>query len=110
MKKMRGIIIFVVCAGLCVGYYFYLSNYSGEKESIPSEKAQLISKDLDSSYPTTPREVIKFYNRILLFLINLKKLTSQLDLAGTLQRDIRHRHHFRQTVERNRLILKRERN
>ena len=88
MKKMRGIIIFVVCAGLCVGYYFYLSNYSGEKESIPSEKAQLISKDLDSSYPTTPREVIKFYNRILLTLYSEEKLTEEevQKLGGQVQK------------------------
>lgn len=84
MKKLRGILVIVICAGLCVGYYFYLSNYSGEKEKTPSEKAQLISKDLDNFYPTTPREVIKFYNRILLALYSEEKLTEEevQDLGG----------------------------
>lgn len=81
MKKLRGIIVIVICAALCVGYYFYLSNYSREKEKTPTEIAQLISKDLDSSYPTTPREVIKFYNRILLTLYSEEKLEEE-DIQG----------------------------
>lgn len=88
MKTLRGIIIFVICAGLCVGYYFYLNNYSGGKEQTPSETAQLINKDLDSSYPTTPREVIKFYNRILLALYSENKPTDQevADLSSQIQK------------------------
>ena len=68
MKKLRGIIVIVICAALCIGYYCYLSFGDLGKDDEPSEVAQLMGKDLDQSYPTTPREVVKFYNRILLCL------------------------------------------
>ena len=62
-------IITVVCASLVVGYYFYLSHRSvsadEQKVSEQTELEKVISRDLAAKYPQTPREVIKFYNRIL---------------------------------------------
>lgn len=67
MKKngLKSIIIVVFCALLCVGYYFYLNQKTSGKEQELSEADKLISKDLDTSYPKTAREVVKFYNRII---------------------------------------------
>ena len=64
-KNLRVIIVVLICAALCVGYYFYLSNRTARLSGEPTELEMLITKDLESSYPTTPREVMRLYNRIL---------------------------------------------
>ncbi len=62
-------IITIVCVSLIVGYYFYLSRRSFSAEEKPtaeqSELEKVLGRDLVLDYPQTPREVIKFYNRIL---------------------------------------------
>lgn len=67
MKKnsLKTIIVIVVCAGLCLGYYYYLTQRDTGKEKAMTEVEMIISKDLENSYPKTAREVVKFYNRIL---------------------------------------------
>lgn len=67
MKKngIKSILIVVFCACLCVGYFYYLTQKTGGKEAAMKEAEQIISKDLENSYPKTAREVVKFYNRIL---------------------------------------------
>lgn len=64
-KNLKGLILLAVCACLCVGYYFYLNYCEEAKDQLPTEIDEVMAKDLDKSYPSTPREVIKFYNRIL---------------------------------------------
>lgn len=68
MKKLHSIIAIIVCVGLCLGYYFYLSYRDNTKDKEPTEVEQLVNKDLDRSYPSTAREVVRLYNRILLAL------------------------------------------
>lgn len=65
MKNAKYIIIAIACICLlCGGFYLFTNdNPTGEKELTEVEK--IIVKDLDGSYPKTPREVIKFYNRII---------------------------------------------
>lgn len=66
MKKTGIILIGVVCIGLVVGYYYYLSNKDTSDSTEVSEVQKVILKDLTGkSYPATPREVIKLYNRII---------------------------------------------
>lgn len=67
MKKngVKSAIIIVVCAALCLGYYYYLTQKDSGKEPGLSEAEMIISKDLERSYPKTAREVVKFYNQIL---------------------------------------------
>ncbi|TGY96681.1 hypothetical protein E5329_08965 [Petralouisia muris] len=67
MKKngVKSAIIVIVCAALCLGYYYYLTQRDSGKETGLSEVEMIISKDLEKSYPKTAREVVKFYNRIL---------------------------------------------
>ena len=86
MKKIRVIVIGIVCICLVVGYYYYLSNRDGaSKEEELTEVQKVILKDLDGKgYPKTPREVVKFYNRILCCYYNedyteeeFKQLTEQ---------------------------------
>lgn len=67
MKKIRVVVIGIICISLVVGYYYHLSNKSEEaKETDLTEVQKVILKDLDGKeYPETPREVVKLYNRIL---------------------------------------------
>ena len=69
MKKYlkMGIPALLVIA-LLVGCYYYMTH----RKTIAAEDAveitqlqQVLSKQLDSAYPPTPREVVKFYNRII---------------------------------------------
>ena len=68
MKKSRIIIIIVLCVGMLVGGYTYWlnNNSNSSSENVELTKVQqLITKDLEKNYPKTPREVVKFYNRIV---------------------------------------------
>lgn len=79
MKKLRNVIIAVVCIALCVGYYFYLSNGNFKNDEAPTEMEQVMGKDLDKSYPSTAREVVKFYNRILCCLYNEEPTEEEIE-------------------------------
>ena len=66
MRRFRTVIIGIACICLVVGYYYYLSNKDTSDASDVTEVQKVVLKDISgSSYPPTPREVIKFYNRIL---------------------------------------------
>jgi len=64
MKNAKFIIIGIACICLiCAGFYFF-SQDNKEVEKDLTEIEKVIVKDLDGNYPKTPREVVKFYNRI----------------------------------------------
>lgn len=70
MKKVLRIgVTIVICAAIVVGYYYYLSrkndNQASEEREQMSEVDKIISRDFNDKYPTTPREVVKWYNRII---------------------------------------------
>lgn len=69
MKKYaRIIVVSIVCIGLIVGYYYYLSSHDKknvENGTEVSEVDEVLLRDLEKDYPPTPREVVKFYNQIL---------------------------------------------
>ena len=64
MKKTHIIVIAIICITLIVGgYVFWMKQNekpSGDIELTTVQK--LITKDLEKSYPATPREVVKIYN------------------------------------------------
>lgn len=74
MKKYIKIIgISVLCIALIVGYYYYLSHKDKknvENSTEVSAVTEVLLEDLDQDYPPTPRETVKFYNRILSCLYN----------------------------------------
>ncbi len=58
----------VLVIAVIVGCYFYMTH----RKTIAAEDAveitqlqQVLSRQLDSAYPPTPREVVRFYNRII---------------------------------------------
>ncbi len=74
MKKIRGIVITVICISLVVGLYYFISSNASRKsvenDLELTEVEKVLTKDLEKSYLLTPREVIKFYNRIICCLYN----------------------------------------
>ncbi len=75
MKRVLRIGIAVICmVSLVVGYYAYLArrndNTKAEQTVNLSEVQAIISKDFTSDYPSTPRAVIKWYNRIITAFYN----------------------------------------
>ena len=64
-KGTKGFICLIVVILLIVGYYYYLSNRSAEvkqEETVEISAVQeVLLRDLDISYPPTPKEVIKYY-------------------------------------------------
>ena len=69
MKKNGQKIIFaVVCVVIIVGLFWYTAakkgNSAGNNDDL-TEVEKVITKNLEKNYPETPREVVKFYNRII---------------------------------------------
>lgn len=65
MKKARLIIIALACICIiCGGYFLFSQNNSVSEENL-TEVEKVLVKDLRKDYPKTPREVVKFYNRIV---------------------------------------------
>lgn len=70
MKKAFRIgISIVICVGLVCGYYYYLSHKNAKSAEDAKDKTteveKIIERDFDKNYPKTPREVVKWYNRII---------------------------------------------
>lgn len=69
MKKVIGIVAAaVVCVGIVCGAFYLTTQRNREqakKAETLTEVQKLITKNLDTQYPKTPREVIKLYNRII---------------------------------------------
>ncbi len=69
MKKYKTLIIISILIAMGLLYYYYLSSkdktVDKKSDTEVEEVAKLINKDLDISYPATPREVVEFYSRIL---------------------------------------------
>lgn len=69
MKKYKTIIVVAILIAMCVLYYYYISANNKTKDSGSSSKLsevqKVINKDLDDSYPATPREVVNYYSRLL---------------------------------------------
>jgi len=95
MKKyIKVIVLSVVCIGLIVGYYYYLTNRDKkdvENSTKVTKVDEVILEDLGKDYPPTPREVIKFYDKILKCFYNEeysdKELEKMADQARLLMDD-----------------------
>ena len=65
MKHLKTVVVVVICASLCLGYYYYLMHRDTGNQGKMTEVEMIITQDLEKSYPKTARGVLKFYNRIL---------------------------------------------
>lgn len=65
MKNAKYIIIGIACICLiCAGYFLFSKDNAGSEKEL-TEVEKVLVKDLEKDYPKTPREVVKFYNRII---------------------------------------------
>ena len=65
MKNMKYVIIAAACICLiCAGFYFFSKDKTTTEADL-TEVEKVITRDLEENYPKTPREVVKFYNRII---------------------------------------------
>ncbi len=68
-RAIRIAITAIICIGLVLGYYYYLSHRqdgtSSESSADLTEVDIIISQDFSKNYPSTPRAVVKWYNRII---------------------------------------------
>lgn len=93
MKKIKYAIIGAACICLiCAGFFFYSEN-NKTTESDLTEVEKLMVKDLEDNYPKTPREVVKFYNRIASCFYGMDLTEEQLDklvdqMRGILDEDL----------------------
>ncbi len=68
MKKTRIVILaMVIVAAICTAFYIVNNNSKKEsaKEAELTEIQKITTRNMEKDYPATPREVIKFYNRIV---------------------------------------------
>lgn len=64
MKNAKyAIIALALVALICVGFYFFAESQTPDEAQL-TDIEKVIVKDLEKDYPKTPREVVKFYNRI----------------------------------------------
>lgn len=91
MKHLKTIIIGVLCAALIFGYFYYLTTRDNSKSSgdVQTEVEKVLDTDLKKKYPSTPREVVKLYSRILCGYYNEEYTEAQ----------------FQKLIDRQRLLL-----
>ena len=65
MKNAKYVIIAIACICVICAGFFIFSQGNQENEKNLTEIEKVIVKDMKNNYPKTPREVVKFYNRIV---------------------------------------------
>lgn len=91
-RKYRTLMVLLLLVSIGVLYYFNSEANNGTKNQktdteIP-EISKLISKNLDESYPETPREVIRTYNRIITCFYNEKITEEELKKLAAMARQL----------------------
>lgn len=72
MSKFKGLkVVFVVLvmAGLLVAYYYHLNNKATPGEDVETTQtatavAAVLERNLSNNYPSTPKEVVKYFSEI----------------------------------------------
>lgn len=81
-KGTKGVILLCIMVLLIVGYYYHLSNRTvPEKEEVSEEEVltevqKVLVRNLETNYPQTPREVVKYFSEITKCLYN-EELTDE---------------------------------
>jgi hypothetical protein len=80
-KGIKGVILLGIMVLLVVGYYYHLSNKTTVEEEEISEEVltevqKVLTRNLETNYPQTPREVVKYFSEITKCLYN-EELTDE---------------------------------
>lgn len=85
MKKSSGIkivVIGVILAALVIGYFYYVTNKGVESKKEDEAQSTLIQavllRDLEKSYPPSPKEVVKYFSEISRCFYNEKYAEDEL--------------------------------
>ena len=86
----RILIVFVVFAIGVVGLFFYISNRSrvvaeGRQQQMTAVQ-EILARNLDTNYPPTPKEVLKFYSEITRCFYGEEYTDEELVQLATLSR------------------------
>jgi hypothetical protein len=83
------IIILILVFGL-VGYYSYLTGKAktDAKEAEMTAVEKILSRDLVSNYPPTPKEVMKYYNDIMICYYSDDVTNDEIDELGIRAREL----------------------
>jgi hypothetical protein len=66
MKNLKVVILAIVCiVVICGGFYLYSQNQGGGNKDELTDVQKIILHDFKKDYPPSPREVAKWYNRIV---------------------------------------------
>ncbi len=97
-KGMKGTIILIVLACLIIGYYFYLSNGSDSPAAKVTNEEDIVatmtmsqkalSRNLESNYPPSPREVVKYFSEITQCYYNEEHDEEEIKALGLKMREI----------------------
>lgn len=93
-KGTKGMVILVFLVLLVLGYYFYLSNRSmpEKTEEISVEtmtvSQKILSRNLETNYPPSPREVVKYFSEITECYYNEEHTDEELRNLGLKMREI----------------------
>lgn len=92
MKKAtpKFVIIMICLVLLVVGFYAYLANKEKEakQETKLTAVQETLSRDMEHYYPSTPKEVIKYYNQIMKCFYNENCTEEEIDALGQRARDL----------------------
>ncbi|MBO7334259.1 MAG: hypothetical protein J6S95_04910 [Lachnospiraceae bacterium] len=69
LSSMRGVFVVLILAAMLIAYYHHMSNISKGKEDEDvvvetSVVTETLSRNLTTNYPSTPKEVIKYFSDI----------------------------------------------
>lgn len=80
MGKVKGVIIGIILIALVAGFYFYVSNVGKEDDGVVVSAVQdVLLRNLDNDYPSTPRELVRYYGDITKCLYNEQYTDEQLE-------------------------------
>lgn len=83
----KGIVILFFLACLIIGYYAYLSNRSKPEQELKEAEVltkvqTVLAEDMETNYPSTPREVIKYFSELTKCFYNEEYTEEELVLLA----------------------------
>lgn len=90
LNSNKAILIFVLLMIAVVGYYCYLVNRSNKEaeEAELTAVQEVLLRDMERSYPPTPKEVIKYYNQIMKCFYNEDCTQDEIEDLGMRAREL----------------------